>query len=197
MFIKTVLEAAFGFPNVLQIKKAALNHVDNVKSITSNVRFDFVGFTRKVESRELKHVLHSRTAWLTAENWIGDAVYALNVNHYANQRETITNADRIIHLKMSFKDLREVLFPSYEENMILDEEFLLLYDEYSSKNLTCDQPFFFFSRADEARGKKITPSSRERHRGIIGRGHDPRLRRTQNLNLWFQLRTHVLKSYVP
>ena len=43
------------------------------------------------------------------------------------------NADRIIHLKISFKDLREVLFLSYEENMISDEEFLLLYDEYSSK----------------------------------------------------------------
>ena len=57
-----------------------------------------------------------------------------NANHQANQRETITNADRIIHLKMSFKDLREVLFLSYEENMISDEEFLLLYDEYSSKN---------------------------------------------------------------
>ena len=53
----------------------------------------------------------------------------------ANQRETITNADRIIHLKMSFKDLCEALFLSYEaENMISDEEFLLLYDEYSSKN---------------------------------------------------------------
>ena len=134
MFIKTVLEAAFGFPNVLQIKKAALNHVDNVKSITSNVRFDFVGFTRKVESRELKHVLHSRPAWLTADNWIGDAVYAPNANHYANQRETITNADRIIHLKMSFKDLREVLFLSYEENMISEEEFILLYDKFSLKN---------------------------------------------------------------
>ena len=36
---------------------------------------------------------------------------------------------------MSFKDLCEVLFLSYEaENMISDEEFLLLYDEYSSKN---------------------------------------------------------------
>ena len=32
--------------------------------------------------------------------------------------------------------------------------------------------FFFFSRADEARGKK---KSRERHKGIIGRGHDLRL----------------------
>ena len=32
---------------------------------------------------------------------------------------------------MSFK----VLFLSYEENMISDEEFLLLYEEYSSKNL--------------------------------------------------------------
>ena len=53
--------------------------------------------------------------------------------HYANQRETIANAE-IILLKMSFKDLREVLFLSYEENMISDEEFLFLYDEYSSKN---------------------------------------------------------------
>ena len=35
---------------------------------------------------------------------------------------------------MSFKYLREVLFLSYEENMISDEGFLLLYDEYSSKN---------------------------------------------------------------
>ena len=41
------------------------------------------------------------------------------------------DADRIIHLKVSFKDLHEVL---YEENMISDKEFLLLYDEYSSKN---------------------------------------------------------------
>ena len=30
MFIKTALEAAFGFPSVLQITKAALNHVDNI-----------------------------------------------------------------------------------------------------------------------------------------------------------------------
>ena len=49
MFIKMVLEAAFSFPNILQITKAALNHVDNIESITSNVRFDFVGLTRRVE----------------------------------------------------------------------------------------------------------------------------------------------------
>ena len=51
MFIKTVLEAAFGLPNILQITKAALNHADNiehVEKITRNVRFDFVGFTRRV-----------------------------------------------------------------------------------------------------------------------------------------------------
>ena len=35
---------------------------------------------------------------------------------------------------MPFKDLCEFLLLSYEENMISDEEFLLLYDEYSSKN---------------------------------------------------------------
>ena len=48
MFIKTVLEAAFNFPNILQITKAALNHVDNIKSITSNVRFDFITVTAVV-----------------------------------------------------------------------------------------------------------------------------------------------------
>ena len=35
---------------------------------------------------------------------------------------------------MPFKDMSEVLFSSYEENMISDEKLLLLCDEYSSKN---------------------------------------------------------------
>ena len=35
---------------------------------------------------------------------------------------------------MPFKDLPQVLFLCYEENKISDEEFLLLYDEYPSKN---------------------------------------------------------------
>ena len=35
---------------------------------------------------------------------------------------------------MPFKDLHYVLFLSYKENMISDDEFLLLCDEYSSKN---------------------------------------------------------------
>ena len=52
MLINTVLEAAFSFPNILlQVTKAALNHVDNiehVEKITRNVRFYFVGFTRRV-----------------------------------------------------------------------------------------------------------------------------------------------------
>ena len=49
-FIKTVFEAAFGFHNILQITKAALNHVDNIESITSDpVGFDFIGFNRRVE----------------------------------------------------------------------------------------------------------------------------------------------------
>ena len=50
MFIKTDLKGTFGLPNILQITKTALNHVDNIESTTSNVRFDFVGFTRGVES---------------------------------------------------------------------------------------------------------------------------------------------------
>ena len=36
-------------------------------------------------------------------------------------------------VEMSFKDLRQVLFLSYEENMISDEEVLLLCDEYSRR----------------------------------------------------------------
>ena len=36
---------------------------------------------------------------------------------------------------MSYKDLGEALLLSNEENIISDEEFLLLYDEYSLKNL--------------------------------------------------------------
>ena len=64
-----------------------------------------------------------------------ELVCVANANHLkAKTRENITNSDRIIHLKMSFKDLCEFLLLSYEENMISDEEFLLLYDEYSSKN---------------------------------------------------------------
>ena len=41
---------------------------------------------------------------------------------------------------MSFKDLREVLFLSYEENVISDEEFLRLYNEYSSKKPELEPP---------------------------------------------------------
>ena len=38
MFIKTVLDVAFGFSKIY-ILEAALNHVDSIKS---NVKFDFV-----------------------------------------------------------------------------------------------------------------------------------------------------------
>ena len=50
----------------------------------------------------------------------------------------------------------------------------------SRECLTCDQAFllfFFFLKGGRGeRKKEITPSSRERHRGIIGRGYDLRLR---------------------
>ena len=35
---------------------------------------------------------------------------------------------------MFLKDLQAVLLLSYQESMILEEEFVVLYDEYSSKN---------------------------------------------------------------
>ena len=47
------LKLSFPRQYILQITKAALNHVDNiehVESITRNVRFDFVGFISRVPS---------------------------------------------------------------------------------------------------------------------------------------------------
>ena len=66
MFIKTVLEAAFGFPNLLQITKAALNHVNNIESITSNVRFEFVSFTRRVESIIVTSMVNIGALWCSS-----------------------------------------------------------------------------------------------------------------------------------
>ena len=62
-----------------------------------------------------------------------------------------------------------------------------------SWNLTWDQAFFFIIFSLFAslllclEGKKITPSSRERHKGIIGRGHDLRLRGTRKLEAILRL----------
>ena len=97
------------------------------------------------EIKELKHqtfLFHKQHGW-PCRTGSGTRFMCQNANHWANQCETITKAYRIIHLKLSFKSLCEVLFLSYEGNMISDKEFVLMYDEY-------------------------------------------RLRRTQNLNLWFQ-----------
>ena len=41
----------------------------------------------------------------------------------------------------------------------------------AGKHLTCDQAFFFF----QGRTRRTRLSSRERYKGIIGRGHDLRL----------------------
>ena len=57
---------------------------------------------------------------------------------------------------MSFKDLREALLFSYEENTISDEEFLLLYEEYFSKN-----PEFEYSDARFDLDKLETPNARQ------------------------------------
>ena len=50
LFIKTVFEATFSFSNILYITQATLNQIDNVKSFTSDMRFDVVGLTRKMKS---------------------------------------------------------------------------------------------------------------------------------------------------
>ena len=46
MFIKTVFEATFSLSNILKIT----NQIDNIKSFTSNMRFDVVGLTCRMKS---------------------------------------------------------------------------------------------------------------------------------------------------
>ena len=48
MFIETVFEAPFSFPNVLLITWTTLSHVDSVGSSTSYMRFDMVRFTLRL-----------------------------------------------------------------------------------------------------------------------------------------------------
>ena len=56
MFVKTgSLRRRLVSPIYCKITKAPLNHVDSIESITSNVRFDFVGLTRGVESIIVKN----------------------------------------------------------------------------------------------------------------------------------------------
>ena len=45
MFVKSVREASLSFTYVLKIATVTLHHVDNVFSVTSNVRSDEVRFT--------------------------------------------------------------------------------------------------------------------------------------------------------
>lgn len=44
--MKLRFEAAFGFLDILQIIKAALNHVDNIAGITSTVLVDLLTFAK-------------------------------------------------------------------------------------------------------------------------------------------------------
>ena len=50
LFIKTVFEATFSFSNILQITQATLNQIDNIKSFTSDMRFDVVDLTCGIKS---------------------------------------------------------------------------------------------------------------------------------------------------
>ena len=50
LFIKTVFEATFSFSNILQITQATLNQIDNIKSFTSDMRFDVVSLTCRMKS---------------------------------------------------------------------------------------------------------------------------------------------------
>ena len=45
MFIKTVFEATVSFSNILYITQATLNQIDNIKSFTSDMRFNVMGLT--------------------------------------------------------------------------------------------------------------------------------------------------------
>ena len=64
--------------------------------------------------------------------------------------------------------------------------------------LTWDQALFYFILFFLllcffcSRGKKIMPSSHERHKGIIGRGHDLRLSTSLNTDVYSTLETQVI-----
>ena len=50
VFIKKVFKATFSFSNILEITQATLNQIDNIKSFTSDMRFDVVGLTCRMKS---------------------------------------------------------------------------------------------------------------------------------------------------
>ena len=50
MFIKTVFKTTFGLSDVLKITFSALNHVNNIRGFTSNMRFDFKRLSSTIKS---------------------------------------------------------------------------------------------------------------------------------------------------
>ena len=81
--------------------------------------------------RELKHqtfLIHERHGWPRRTGSGTRFACQMQIIKQNNVKPSRTPT------KMPFKDLSEVLFSSYEENMISDEKLLLLCDEYSSKN---------------------------------------------------------------
>ena len=49
MFIETVFKTTFGLSDVLKITFSALNHVNNIRGFTSNMRFDFKGLSSTIK----------------------------------------------------------------------------------------------------------------------------------------------------
>ena len=50
VFVKTVFEATSSFSNILQTTQATLDQIDNIKSFTSDMKFDVVSLTCRMKS---------------------------------------------------------------------------------------------------------------------------------------------------
>ena len=60
MFIETVFKTTFGLSDVLKITFSALNHVNNIRGFTSNMRFDFKGLSSTTKSVLITAILNKR-----------------------------------------------------------------------------------------------------------------------------------------
>ena len=50
VFIKTIFKATFDFSDILKIAQFTLNHVNNIECVASDVKFNYMAFTRRMKS---------------------------------------------------------------------------------------------------------------------------------------------------
>ena len=66
MFIETVFKTTFGFSDELKITCSALNHVNNIRGLTSNMWFDIKGLSSTIKSVLITAILNKKTGGATS-----------------------------------------------------------------------------------------------------------------------------------